>query len=147
LTVETHYSVVSPCGKPHFVKPATNKKSPKIYVVSREGKILYVGSTRQPMASRFSGAFAADGKGGYYGYPWKKAGGQMNLDIWIFSFPTNMGEAASTRELETIEAEVVFCVRRHSDHWPLAQTEIHFHESEASHREVAEKIYHCGLKK
>jgi hypothetical protein len=137
LTGGEHYRVESPCGRPHFVHPATIP-SPKIYVVSCGGQVLYVGSTRQRIASRFYGAFAANGETGYYGYPWRSDGRQMHLDIWILTFDSSV---EIQRELETIEAEVVFCVRQRSDQWPLFQTEIHFHPSKKEHRSLAARIY------
>jgi hypothetical protein len=43
------------------------------------------------------------------------------------------------KELETVEAEVVFLIRC-AGQWPRGQTEIHFHPSEKEHRDLAAKI-------
>lgn len=137
LTVGERYAVESPCGRPHFVAPAAGR-SPKIYVVSRKGAVLYVGKTCQRIASRFYGAFAAKGETGYYGYQWRASEEPMDLDIWILSFD---GNANVDRELETIEAEVIFCIREQSGQWPVFQNEIHFHPSSNEHREIASQIF------
>jgi hypothetical protein len=137
LTIGERYAVESPCGRPHFVAPAAGR-APKIYVVSRKGEVLYVGKTCQRIASRFYGAFAAKGETGYYGYQWRGSKEPMDLDIWILSFD---GDANVDRELETIEAEVIFCIREQSGQWPLFQNEIHFHPSSNEHREIASRIF------
>jgi hypothetical protein len=46
----------------------------------------------------------------------------------------------SQRELETIEAEIVFEIRV-AGQWPRFQTEIHFHESNDDHRRLAKDIF------
>lgn len=137
LTAGNRYRVESPCGRAHFVAPATTA-SPKIYVVSRDAQVLYVGLTQQPIARRFYGAFTANGATGYYGYQWRDSTDPMHLDIWIFSFAAT---AEIQRELETIEAEVIFLARQRGGQWPLFQNEIHFHESADSHRSLAARIY------
>jgi hypothetical protein len=137
LTVDGRYRVLSPCGRPHFVHPVTIP-SPKIYVVSCDNRILYVGSTCQPIARRLYGGFTAKGESGYHGYAWRTHGSQMLLDIWIVTLNSGV---EILRELETIEAEVVFCIRQRSGNWPPLQTEIHFHQSTNKHRNLAVRIY------
>jgi hypothetical protein len=55
-------------------------------------------------------------------------------------------EANPCRDIETVEAEVVFLIRSKGQ-WPLFQTEIHFHESSEQHRMIAAAIighfYQC----
>jgi len=46
----------------------------------------------------------------------------------------------SDRDMETIEAEVVFLATQAGD-WPEGQTEIHFHPSTPEHREIATSIW------
>ncbi len=82
LSIPDKYQVVGPSGLLHFEKPATGK-SPKIYTVSDNTHFFYVGSTFQPMGARLRGAFYADGKNGYHGYPWRHHKGCLNLNIWI----------------------------------------------------------------
>jgi hypothetical protein len=119
-------------GTPKFSGLAT-RKLPKLYVVSFNAKLIYVGITRQPMRSRFRGGFKADGENGYHGYAWRKTYTEALLDIWCHEDapPQN-----SDRDMETIEAEVVFLARQAGD-WPEGQTEIHFHPSTPEHREIA----------
>jgi hypothetical protein len=123
-------------GTPRFSGSATTRL-PKLYVVSIEAKPIYVGVTRQPMRSRFRLGFNATGEGGYHGYAWRHKFKQAVLDIWCHEDP--LAENPE-RELETVEAEVVFLVRC-AGQWPEGQTEIHFHPSTEEHRKVAANIW------
>jgi hypothetical protein len=89
------------------------------------------------MANRLRFGLRADGKGGYYGYPWR---GQtdLDLDIWYLD---DAPPTKAAKELECIEAEVVFLTRQKLDQWPKFQTEIHFHASEKFHRDAAARIF------
>lgn len=58
------------------------------------------------------------------------------LDIWCDSDPLT---PQSVRDIETVEAEVVFLIRQ-AGQWPEFQTEIHFHPSNEGHREAARRI-------
>jgi len=129
-------SVVAPGGACHFVAPATHR-IPKLYIASRKGVPIYIGITSQPMSARLRMGLRADGQHGYHGYRWR---GQrdLDLDIWYLD-DAPAGTAA--RELECIEAEVVFLTRQRFDQWPEFQTEIHFHASQKFHRDAAERIF------
>ncbi len=124
-------------GTPKFSGLAT-RKLPKLYVVSIEAKLIYVGITRQSMRTRFRGGFTASGENGYHGYAWRHCFTEAMLDIWCHEDapPQN-----SDRDMETIEAEVVYLARREGDQWPEGQTEIHFHPSAPEHREIANSIW------
>lgn len=130
------YSVVSPKGKPHFVRPATGKL-PKLYVVSCDSALLYVGVSRQSLSTRFRGGMQASGEDGYYGYAWSKTDRDLRLDIWYLD---GAPEDSISVELETIEAEVVYLFRLESGQWPSDQTEIHFHRSTGFHRMSAQRV-------
>jgi hypothetical protein len=54
------------CSKstPKFSGIAT-RRLPKLYVVSLDRKLIYVGITRQPMRARLQGGFTAHGANGY----------------------------------------------------------------------------------
>ena len=54
-------------GTSKFSGLATCKR-PKLYVVSVDGKLVYVGITRQSMRTRFRMGFTARGENGYHGY-------------------------------------------------------------------------------
>jgi hypothetical protein len=121
-----------------FAKPASTRGVAKLYTVSHDRKLIYVGITRQPMSSRLSYGFKANGKGGYNGYKWKNLRHELSLSIWTAS----TGEDnLNLREMEIIEAEVAFLCREQSDQWPEFQHEIHFYASLPQHRKAAAKIY------
>lgn len=129
------YSVVAPDGAPHFVAPAT-QAIPKLYVASRGRILIYIGITRQSMATRLRNGLQANGQHGYYGYRWRDQP-NLNLDIWYLD---NAPEERAAAELECIEAEVVFLARQRFGQWPEFQTEIHFHASKKFHRDAAQRI-------
>jgi hypothetical protein len=74
--------------------------------------------------------------GGYYGYALNDKHSAADFDIWCHENPPAKN---SDRDMETVEAEVVFLIRR-AGRWPLFQTEIHFHPSMPHHRKIAETI-------
>lgn len=108
---------------------------PKLYVVSHDEQPLYVGITRQSLRARLRLGFQADSGHGYHGYAWRHELQHANLDVWVQN-----GDKTTTLDLETIEAEVVFLIRRENGQWPEHQTEIHFHPSDEEHRRVARSI-------
>lgn len=112
-----------------FEKPAT-AKGPKLYIVQRKNKVLYVGITCQSITNRLRYGFQAKGRGGYYGYKWKGIKGNLDLLIWYFP-------DASPKSIEAVEAEVVFTIRHRTDAWPSFQTEIHFHKASKKERDLA----------
>jgi len=125
-------------GNKIFTAPASQKNKPKLYTVSSNVKLHYVGITIQRMSTRLLSGLNATGEHGYHGYKLKP--GNYVLHIWSFeNFPPDKDEAKE--ELETIEAEVVFLCRILTGQWPESQNEIHFHQSEPFHRELALRIY------
>ena len=108
-------------------------RGPKLYVIGDHKSPVYVGITRQPIASRLRYGWSADGTHGYHGYAWRKCFKTITLDVWYL-------DQSSTKRaihwLETVEAEVVFLLRKRGQ-WPAFQTEIHFHPSDNSHRLAA----------
>lgn len=129
------FSVSCPRGTPRFSGIATSKK-PKLYVVSAQGRPIYIGVTKQPLRNRLRLGWSADGESGYYGYQWRHHLTEASIDIWCHDDAPGENPIL---DFETIEAEVVFLVRR-AGQWPLYQTEIHFHQSTTEHREVAARI-------
>ena len=130
------YAVVSPEGVEHFTKPAT-EPIPKLYAISKDNALLYIGVTKQPLASRFRGGMNATGEHGYHGYSWRRIEGVLRLDVWCLE---GSSDESSSRELETIEAETVLLFRNEHGQWPDEQTEIHFHPSNEFHRDCARQI-------
>ncbi len=121
-------------GKParHFSRPVTLNKLPKLYVVKNGHAIYYVGITSQSITNRLRYGFSAQGENGYHGYKWK------NLDsaeLLIWCFPDFTSE-----QVEAIEAELVYYVRKTTDNWPLFQMEIHFHGASEEERRIARCI-------
>ena len=114
-----------------FCGLACKSKIPKLYVVAVQGRVVYVGVTRQAMDSRLRYGFAAKGRGGYYGYAWRNKHTRVTLYVWTARKETH------SSILETIEAEVVYLVRRETGTWPDCQTEIHFHPASNEHKNAA----------
>lgn len=129
------YSVTAPNGKPHFVSPAT-KAGPKLYLVFEGGTLIYVGVAIRAMASRLRDGFKPPGKNGYHGYAWKHLTRDLRLDIWYLR---KKQSSSSLKELESLEAEVVYLFRSSTGQWPKYQTEIHFHPSTTAHRDAARR--------
>jgi hypothetical protein len=57
------------------------RKIPKLYVVIAEGRVVYIGITRQTMSSRLRGGFTGTGKHGYHGYAWPHKHTQASLYV------------------------------------------------------------------
>jgi hypothetical protein len=101
-------------------------------------EIHYVGVTNQPMSSRINFGLKARGKGGYHGYKWKNIRGPFKLIV--YSFP-DQNVAQFLLELETVEAELVFHVRKETRKWPISQTEIHFHQPTRAHLAAVQNVF------
>lgn len=129
------FEVRCPEGTGKFSGLASSRL-PKIYVASADGMPFYVGITKQPMRDRLRFGWSAKGDHGYYGYAWRDKFEKVALDVWCHVDPPN---ETACRDVETIEAEVVFLIRD-AGQWPLFQTEIHFHPSSEEHRKVARLI-------
>jgi hypothetical protein len=128
-------SVVHPNGAKTFTGRAA-RSWPKLYVAVADDKPIYVGVTRQSISGRLRLGWQADGSTGYHGYAWRHQLTSASLLVWY----SNVDEGhASQRELETIEAEVVFQIRL-AGQWPPFQTEIHFYPSTDEHRRLAESV-------
>lgn len=132
------------------------KGLPKLYVVSSEGKPIYVGGTKQPFRRRLNYGLTANGKKGYRGYLWRDDFKQVTIDIWNMTLgyedfksmkdDPSIKRAEGDKErkknilIETVEAEIVLRIHEIYGQWPKYQSEIHFHQSQRTHREAAEKI-------
>lgn len=130
------YTLMSADGSTKFNSRAASKL-PKLYVVSSAGAIVYVGVTKQSMSARFRLGWKATGASGYYGYAWRHALAQAKLHVW---YHEDAGESRSSRDVETVEAEVAFLVRQ-AGQWPAHQTEIHFFPSSDVHRAHARRVF------
>ena len=139
------------------IKFSTAEGKHKIYVVSCEGKPIYVGGTKQPFRRRLYTGLTAVGERGYSGYLWRNHCRQVSIDIWDICFneqadfdcmkcDPSMLRAAGNKErqreilVETVEAEIVLLIQRRCGRWPKYQSEIHFHQSEQTHQDMAAKV-------
>ncbi len=128
-------SVLAPNGDSKFSGEAS-KEVPKIYIISIGKKPLYVGETKQRVKERLRRGFNAIGEHGYYGYDWRRNFQSSDVDVWL----QVEGDTKTKREIEIVEAEVVYLIRQKYGQWPAHQTEIHFHQSQPTHREIAQDI-------
>jgi hypothetical protein len=119
-------------GTTTFSGRATSKL-PKLYIVAVEDRPIYVGVTKQSMRNRLRFGWKATGKGGYYGYSWRRKFSEASLDVWCHE---DAPVEKPLLDIETVEAEVVFLIRC-AGQWPPGQTEIHFHPSNQVHRDIA----------
>jgi hypothetical protein len=134
--LSTRFEVRCSKGTTKFSGLSTRAKTPKIYIISRDGQPIYVGVTVQTMRKRLRLGFTADGRSGYHGYQWRRFFKSAVLDVWC---PTQPDGLFTAKGAETIEAEIVYLIR-HNGQWPAYQTEIHFHESSEVHRNIAARI-------
>lgn len=100
-----------------FSYPLTSKQA-KIYILVDGKNILYIGTTTSSIKNRLRSGLKADGLNGYHGYKWK---GQKNVGLFVWCF-----EDLNKVQIENIEAELAFIVRKTTGKWPLYQNEIHF---------------------
>jgi len=136
---------IHPNEREQFSGTILNGKEYKIYIVSLEGVIVYVGKTKQTIGDKFRQSILTyqnvqKGKkkvSGYSGYKWVREylDKGVVLDLSVFLLPGKTNE-----ETEAIEAEVVYLVREKTGRWPEYQNEIHFRNNEEAKR-VAEGIY------
>ena len=105
----------------------------KLYVVTENSKIVYVGVTILSLSTRINYGFRANGKKGYHGYKWKVL---SKVTMFVFVF-----ENLTIQEIENIEAELVYNVREKTGKWPDFQNEIHFNNLYDKGRSVALRIY------
>jgi hypothetical protein len=113
----------------------------KVYVFKNENKIFYVGITRQRVSSRLAGGYRSYntalklGKSlnGYSGYKLIKRLRNSEIDLWVFPLKGLRGTVEKKYKCaESIEAEIVYGIRKKTNEWPLFQNEIHFHNLSAS---------------
>jgi hypothetical protein len=132
------YSLTAASAACKFSGAATKRGVAKLYTISSDRSLLYVGIAQRPMAGRLRHGFLANGLGGYHGYKWKFLETCLRLSVWTCKLD---GRYAPLQVMETIEAEVAFLCRQISGQWPTHQHEIHFSPSEEWHRDAALRIY------
>ena len=134
-------------------------------MVSHDRRPIYVGKTTDPIARRLREGFNPADHNGYKGYLWRHYVKEATIDIWTLTLDcqdtAELKEDPSMKQaikrgdkkrddkkrieeiiIETVEAEVVLLIQQKHGQWPKYQSEIHFHQSQRTHREAAEKIVH-----
>jgi hypothetical protein len=125
----------------NFSSPVSDRNLPKLYVVSINNEIVYIGFTSQSMTTRLSAGLRAKGENGY---KWKH---EPELDLSVFVFQNMFGESPELnreqyRYIEALVAELVYLVRNKTGNWPRYQNEIHFHFDKSKTAKIkAEEIY------
>jgi predicted GIY-YIG superfamily endonuclease len=115
-----------------FFKPLTENKY-KLYVLKKGYEFLYVGITKQSLRNRLRFGFNAKGENGYHGYKWKDL---INVKLFVWTF-----QNYTETQLENIEAELAYLIRKKTNNWPLYQNEIHFNNKFEKGKEIAKKIF------
>ena len=101
----------------------------KIYVLIDCSDVLYIGTTKQSIKNRLRSGLSAE----IYSYKWNSHE-VVNLVVWCF-------EELDKDQIENIEAEMAFLVRRDMGKWPLCQNEIHFNNKYEDGKLIAEVLY------
>ena len=116
-----------------FSHPMTSSDY-KIYVVCDKKRILYIGTTKDPIKTRLRSGLTANGKNGYHGYKWKTL---PKVTLFLWNFPE-----LDQDQIESVEAELAFVVRKMTNKWPEFQNEIHFNNKfRPTGQLIAEKLY------
>lgn len=126
----------------NFSSPLTDNYLPKLYVISIDKEIVYVGYTFQSMTTRLNSGLKANGKSGY---KWKNV--QDELELSVFVFQALYGKPTKEYKkyylfIEALESELVYLVRNKTGNWPKYQNEIRCHyELSKTAKTRAEEIY------
>jgi len=126
----------------NFQAPVTRRNLEKIYILLQRGRPIYIGITRQSIRSRLRYGIKCKiekPRGGYHGYKWAKI--NSNYELYIQIYPNK-----KRQWVETVEAELVFLIRKKMKQWPASQTEIHFHCSNKTHRSEATRLFELCTK-
>ena len=116
-----------------FPQRLTEPKVAKLYILKENNEYLYVGTTMQSLTTRIRYGLTANGKTGYHGYKWKN---KEKVELYVWGF-----DGLDKVQIESIEAEFVFLIRKKTRHWPLTQNEIHFNNEFADGKVFAEKLF------
>lgn len=136
------YSLIRDSSRCQFSRPLRLRRVAKLYAISSDGSLVYVGIIKQPISARLGYGFRANGKRGYHGYKWKFLEGSLRLSVWT---ARSNAVYASLDQMEIVEAEVAYLCRHRSGQWPTHQNEIHFFPSESWHRDAATQVYEHAI--
>lgn len=89
-----------------------------------------MGFTSQVINTRLRSGLSANGKNDYHGYKWKEVK-ELQLYIYVFVDSFEAGATADNKKkkqyYETIEAELLYQIRRETGEYPSYQNEVHFY--------------------
>jgi hypothetical protein len=117
-----------------------NPKVPKIYIVSRRKRIIYIGATTQRITDRMRQHLNSKNKP-----PWVslRSFRDKELRLIVITLPKVYlgvsGKYKTVSTIEAIEAELVYRVRKKGS-WPKGQIEIHFSPNGPTKLKVIPKI-------
>jgi hypothetical protein len=136
---------IKPINEDKFSGKVFNSTNFKIYILKEKNRYLYVGKTKQKIGTKFQQGFRSyrkneEGKreGGYGGYKWIKEYINKNQPLILFVF--DLGASFEKNHTESIEAEIVFEIRKRFGSWPLCQNEIHFFNTYENASSAANEI-------
>lgn len=115
----------------NFNTAITKDKTPKIYVLTYEKEVVYVGYASQSIGKRLGQGVRAHGVNGYHGYKWKQVD-RLELTVFVFDKELKGNKQYDIPFIEfaeAVEAEIVYLVRQSTGKWPKYQNEIHFNNS------------------
>jgi hypothetical protein len=105
----------------------------KLYLVKNSEFYQYIGTTFQPIKKRLNQGLKANGKNGYHGYKWKNKT-EVELFVWTF-------EGLDKFQIENVEAELVYLIRKKYGKWVFSQNEIHFNNDFVFGKVLAQDIF------
>jgi hypothetical protein len=118
----------------HIVQAKYNEPDlAKLYLLRDSEFYQYVGTTFQSIKKRLNQGLKANGKNGYHGYKWKTKT-QIELFVWTF-------EGLERYQIENVEAELIYLIRREYGKWVFAQNEIHFNNDFVFGKVLAQDIF------
>jgi hypothetical protein len=106
--------------------------------MSDDNEIVYIGKADRSISNRLRQGLNQDGKSGYHGYPWKHL---KHINIHCLSIPN-----CDKKEIQALEAELVYLYRNKNNIWPLYQNEIHFFNID-NIKILANKLYNRHFEK
>jgi len=121
-------------NNPNDFSPVFKKtETAKIYLLKNADFYQYVGATTQPIDKKLKQGLRGNAKYGYHGYKWKNQE-IIECFVWIFNGFTK-------KQMEAVEAELVFQIRSKYRRWPEYQNEIHFNNHFELGKDISKEIF------
>ena len=150
ITVRNDNGIYSIVFEPHDSKGEAFGNRRKIYIISSGEEVLYVGEAGTSIKTRLErgcddfnhSETTGKSRHGYRGYKWLDTNNPLTLTVAIFH-----NADIKREDVEAIEAEIVYLIRRHKGLWPTGQNEIHFNNVDgATARAHAQSIYDNNIR-